>query len=375
MIIPDGTIYYQPPVSAWRLRIVLIGVGTVLAAGTILAIRLLGHRSVPVISSHQTVSVGQQPTQSTKQPPNTKQLSNSKTSTDTASSSKSNTMSSTSASKNSSSTTGSTSSSGNSGGSLGSSGGSSGSSGGTSPGEHIITTLYAYPTVSLWSNVESSSPTVQYAIVNICAPDGTGSGCGSPADESNPDWPPTIKALYGAGITPLYYISTNYGVVALSTLESEIHDAITWYGTPSPMFDTVSTASTCNNGNSPMSCTTYYNDLYTYAVNAGATTVMYNPGTIPPSSYMFGSKVIMQVFEGTAVSFETTSFPAWMSSYPANEFSATLSAGTNSTVGTDVTDAVHDGIGNIYEDDESEPPNYSTLPSFWVTEVNDVKSI
>jgi len=245
---------------------------------------------------------------------------------------------------------------------------------GTASAEHIITSLYAYPTLSVWSQVEQAAPTVKYAIANICAPDGTGSGCGSPADEKNPDWVPTIQSLTSDGITPLYYISTNYGAVSLSVLESEIQNAITWYGIASPMFDTTATSGNCSNGGSPISCTTYYNDLYTYAVNAGAEAVVFNPGAIPPSSYMFGSKEIIQVYEGTAAGFEGTTFPSWMSSYPASEFAATLSAGTTSTIGTDVTDAVHDNIGNIYEDDEAEPPNYSTLPAYWQTEVSDVQA-
>jgi len=245
---------------------------------------------------------------------------------------------------------------------------------GSASAEHIITSLYAYPTLSVWSQVEQAAPTVKYAIVNICAPDGTGSGCGSPADETNPDWVPTINALVSDDITPLYYISTNYGAISLSVLESELQNAITWYGVASPMFDTTATSGTCANGSSPIPCTTYYNDLYTYAVNAGATAVVYNPGAIPPSNYMFGPKVIMQVYEGTASGFQSTTFPSWMSDYPANEFAATLSVGTSSTIGTDVTDAVHDNIGNIYEDDETEPPNYSTLPAYWQTEVSDVQA-
>ena len=84
-----------------------------------------------------------------------------------------------------------------------------------SPGaaaESIVTTLYAYPTLSSWGQVESAAPTVSAAIVDICAPDGSGSGCnGQPADAESTVWVPTIQALQAAGITPLYYIWTDYG--------------------------------------------------------------------------------------------------------------------------------------------------------------------
>jgi hypothetical protein len=239
-----------------------------------------------------------------------------------------------------------------------------------SSSENIITTLYAYPTESSWTQVEDAAPTVKYAIANICAPDGSGSGCNdTPADAINPDWTPTIAALKNAGITPLIYIWTDYGGIATATVEAEMQSAESWYGIIDPMFD--GTATTAGEAS-------YYQALYNYAVGTmGSTAVVFNAGAQAPESYMFGgtsgSKEIIQEFEGTAAQFEGTSFPSWMDNYPASEFSATLSAGTSSTIGGDVTDAYNDHIGNFYEDDEAEPPNYSTLPAFWNTEVTDVK--
>lgn len=244
-----------------------------------------------------------------------------------------------------------------------------------SSNEHIISTLYAYPTESSWGQVEHAAPTVKYAIINICAPDGSGPGCNDqPATAKNPDWPATISALKNAGITPLYYISTNYGQNAISTMESDLQQSINWYGVASPHWDTMQPNGTCNNGGSPMPCTTYNQDLYNYAISQGASAVMYNPGTTygVSTADMFGPKEIIEMFEGTAASFEKTSFPSWMSSYAPDQFVVTLSAGSSSTIGNDVKDAVKDNIGNIYEDDQAEPPNYSTLPSFWNVEVSDV---
>jgi Spherulation-specific family 4 len=231
-------------------------------------------------------------------------------------------------------------------------------------GASIITTLYAYPTQSSWNQVESAAPTVSAAIIDICAPDGSGSGCnGQPADAASTVWTPTIQSLQSAGITPLYYIWTDYGATPLATVESELQNAITWYGVASPMFDGTSTSA---------SEVSYYQSLYNFAIANGARTVMFNPGTIAPQSYMFGPNEVLQQFEGTESQFDATAFPGWMASYPASEFSATISAGTSAGVGTDVADAVQDGIGNVYVDDEAEPPNYSTLASFWPAEVQDV---
>ncbi len=47
-------------------------------------------------------------------------------------------------------------------------------------------------------------------------------------------------------------------------------------------------------------------------------------------------------------------------------------AGTTAGVGTDVADAASDGIGNVYVDDEAEPPSYAALPAFWQAELADV---
>ena len=233
-----------------------------------------------------------------------------------------------------------------------------------SSSESIVTTLYAYPTLPSWQQVESAAPTVSASIVDICAPDGSGSGCnGQPADAENTAWPPTMQALQQAGITPLYYIWTDYGATPLATVESELQNAMSWYGVSSPMFDGTSTSA----GEA-----SYYQTLYSYAIANGAKIVMFNPGTVAPQSYMFGPAEILQQFEGTEAQFDAATFPSWMSSYPASEFSATISAGTSAGVGTDISDAAQDDIGNIYVDDEAEPPNYSTLPAFWSAEVQDV---
>jgi hypothetical protein len=243
--------------------------------------------------------------------------------------------------------------------------------------EHIITTLYAQPTDAGWSQVTSGVPTVSAAIADICAADGTGSGCsGTPWDEQPPTtWNTLITNLQGAGVTPLIYIATDYGDTGsgsgpnftLSTVESEVSQAVGWYGKNIGfMFD--EGATTCALESS------YYLPLYNYVksvTNSG--TVEINAGTVNStmSCYMSAAD-ILQVFEGTESSFQTATFQSWMAGYPARRFAATISAGTSAGVGTDVTDAAVDGIGNVYVDDEAEPPNYSTLPAFWSAEVTDV---
>jgi hypothetical protein len=73
-------------------------------------------------------------------------------------------------------------------------------------------------------------------------------------------------------------------------VESELQNAISWYGVSSPMFDGTATSA---------SEVSYYQSLYNYAIANGAKTVMFNPGTIAPQSYMFGPNEVLQQFEGT----------------------------------------------------------------------------
>src|SRR6266568_2720285 len=189
--------------------------------------------------------------------------------------------------------------------------------------ERIITTLYAYPGLSIWNQVTGNAPVIGASIVDMCAAGGSGSGCdGTPWKEQPPPaWTMQIEALQNAGITPLVYIATGYG-------------------------------------------------------DAGGSPGLVTGGM---SCYMNAAD-ILQVFEGPeggagnaplgTQGFQGHRFPGWMRAYPANRFAATVSQARASGVSTDIAQAAADRIGNIYLDDEPEPdPDYQTLPSFWPAEV------
>jgi hypothetical protein len=52
--------------------------------------------------------------------------------------------------------------------------------------------------------------------------------CGAARRRGEHAWPTPIAALLSAGITPLYYISTDYAETPVATVESEISDAVSW---------------------------------------------------------------------------------------------------------------------------------------------------
>jgi hypothetical protein len=228
--------------------------------------------------------------------------------------------------------------------------------------QHILVPLYGTADSPAWAQVTGAAPAVRASVVDICAPDGTGSGCagGKPADAPNPAWLPTITALRRAGVLPLYYIATGYGSTPLPVVESEVLDAVRWYGTPSVMLDQVPTA---------CSGMPYYQALYGF-VHALGGIVMLDPGAVTASSFCYlPASDILGVFAGPQSRFQHKRFPFWLARYPSSRFAAAISAGTLQGAGTDVTDAARDGIGNVYVDDEAEPPDYATLPAFWPAEI------
>jgi hypothetical protein len=79
------------------------------------------------------------------------------------------------------------------------------------------------------------------------------------------------------------------------------------------------------------------------------------------------------VYEGSEADFSSAKMPSWMNSYPPAIFSAVVSAGTAGNLEKDIDTALGDGIDNLYVDDEAEPsPDYSTLPSFYGQENDDI---
>jgi Ricin-type beta-trefoil lectin domain/Spherulation-specific family 4 len=250
--------------------------------------------------------------------------------------------------------------------------------GGTHP--LSIVALYAAPADSEWTTLEDSAPTVAGAIVNICDSEGNGPGCtNSDWTSKNTAWDGTVSALGSAGITPLIYLTTDDGADSIATLETELSQAKSWWGITTPMFDQmVGTEGTnsdgsgiCTDGGADITCQSYYQQLYDYAMANGAQAVMFNPGTwygMTPA-FMYGPDEILQGFENSESTLEDNSAPApsWAGSYGQFQFSATamVPAGTQPSLATDISDATAgQHAGFVYETDS---PNYSTLPSWFGT--------
>jgi hypothetical protein len=233
-----------------------------------------------------------------------------------------------------------------------------------SPTMQVVPVLFEDYNAADWTKVANSEPygAVRAAVIEICDLNGN---CGGAATAKNPNWPATISMLGNAGITPLYYIDTNFGSVPLATVEAEAAQAVTWYGDSANdgvgfMFDEVA-----NND------TSYYQSLYNYASSTlgDKLTVMFNAGAPTSTDYIFGPQEILQVFEGSESSFNSATFPDWMTSESASQFSATISGATSATYAGDITTAHNDHIERIFINDETQQfPPYNTLPSFFANE-------
>src|ERR1051326_7403184 len=147
---------------------------------------------------------------------------------------------------------------------------------------HIIPTLYLYPGLSLWNQATGKPPVIGASIVDMCAADGSGSGCdGTPwTERPPPTWTIQLQALQNAGITPLVYIATGYGdaggspAFSLATVEAEVSQAVAWYGTGIGfMFDQSATSCALESS--------YYGPLYAYVKNVtNGGTIELSPGTV-----------------------------------------------------------------------------------------------
>jgi hypothetical protein len=232
-----------------------------------------------------------------------------------------------------------------------------------SPTMQVVPVLFEDYNAADWTTVANSEPygAVSAAVIEIC----TNGLCGGAAQAKNLNWPATISMLGNAGITPLYYIDTDFGNVPLATVEAQAAQAVSWYGDSSNdgigfMFDQVAPNDA-----------SYYQALYNYVSSTlgDKLTIMFNAGAPPSTDYIFGPQEILQVFEGNETAWNGATFPAWMQSEPASQFSATISGATAATYAGDITTAHNRHIERIFINDETQQsPPYNTLPSFFANE-------
>jgi hypothetical protein len=234
----------------------------------------------------------------------------------------------------------------------------------------------AYPGYNspYWSTLEQSEPygEVSHVVLEICDTNGN---CGGNAQSKNTNWDSTLTGLVSAGITPLYYIDTAFGADSLSSVETAVSNAMTWYGSDGIgiMFDEVNPTGESTSCNGAANCYDYYQDLYNYVstTESNKHTIFFNVGSPPDENYTaFGSQAIIQVFENTYANWTTYSTiePSWEKTCDCGkQLAATVTGATSAQYQNAQNLADGLPIDNFYVTDETDGA-YDVLPSYFANE-------
>jgi len=214
---------------------------------------------------------------------------------------------------------------------------------------------YFYPTSTSnpWVTAAAQAPG------SIMIADITTSG---PGTSVNSDYTSAIADARAAGDTVFGYVDTNYTSVSLATAEANVSSWKNFYNVTNIFFDEVSSTAAQES---------YYQTLsaYVHAQTAGSLTIL-NAGDVPAQSYMSAGDIIV-TFEGAYSTYQTTTFPSWMSSYGANRFyNIVYDVPTSANMVSVLSQAEKDGIGYIYATNQNLPNPYGALPSYLPAELS-----
>jgi hypothetical protein len=187
-----------------------------------------------------------------------------------------------------------------------------------------------------------------------------------PGTSIDPSYTSAIATAKAAGIKVFGYVYTNYGANSIASVEANITTWNTYYGVTNIFIDEVSTTA----ANEP-----YYQTLsnYVHQQTTGSLTML-NPGTVPDQSYMNAGDIIA-TFEGDYSTYESTTFPSWLSTYPANRFYNIIYNVPDQTTMTAVlTKTVQNNVGYVYITNDILPNPYDTLPPYLSVEASGANS-
>ena len=242
----------------------------------------------------------------------------------------------------------------------------SGTSGTTTSGQTAAIPAYWYPdsTTSTSTNQLLDTPSGDVSFIIADASPGDGASL-------DPNYVSAIDTYEREGIKVYGYVDTDYGNRSLSSVEAEVSDWYAWYRLNGIFFDDASSSPALAGPG------TYYNELYQFVKSMTGpgvlgTTVALNPGTVPAEGYMADSDVICD-FEGTEATYVSTTFPAWVNSYPATRFWNIVydSAGITQ-MQKDVSLARARNAGYVFVTTLGGANPYGQMPSstFWSAEVS-----
>jgi hypothetical protein len=99
----------------------------------------------------------------------------------------------------------------------------------------------------------------------------------------------------------------------------------------------------------------------------GASTIV-NFGTVPAQSEVAAGDILV-TFEGSASSYASTRFPAWMTGYPPGRFyNIVYQVPDQQFMRSVLSEAASAGVGDVYATNDTLPNPYDTLPSYLSSE-------
>ncbi len=218
----------------------------------------------------------------------------------------------------------------------------------------IVVPLYAYPTSSTWSAVAQAKhayPNVPFtAVVNPSSGPGT---------YQDPNFVQGIKNLQAAGVQVLGYVDTAYGADSISSVEQSVSLWKSWYAVNGIFFDDMSNIAAYES---------YYATLGNYVSSAGMPISLGNPGTSVPDGYI-GTLNVLDIYESG--SYPSLSFITYAGYSPSNFAMMAYGVPLNVSFLTSAANLV----SWVYVTDATLPNPYSTLPSYFNSEVAALSSI
>ena len=215
----------------------------------------------------------------------------------------------------------------------------------------LIVPLYMYPNSSWTALIQQKLANPSIPVIAVVNP---GNGPGSTRDPNYASW---IDKLTSSGIVVVGYISTEYGAVSISAVESQISTYKSWYAVSGIFLDEMSNV----NG-----LQSYYSTVTAYARSLGMYMVVGNPGTDVPSSFL-GIVNVLVVFENPYLP-SVSRLQMITMGQTRDDFAVMcydVSQPSQSTV-----DTITHYARYVYLTSGSVPAPYSTMPTYFSTLVS-----
>ena len=173
-----------------------------------------------------------------------------------------------------------------------------------------------------------------------------------------------VSQLKSVGARPVGYISTSYGSVSSSSVNSQIDRYASWYGATGIFLDEVADST---------SKISYYKAIYSYAHGKGLLVVA-NPGTFVPSGYASVADVLVTYEDPMSRGWSSQKPSSWTAGYSPSKIGAIVYATPSASMKTVVDRAVAIKYGWIFVSDGSGNDPFGRAPSYLSAEADYVHS-